>query len=117
MMSNGRYEPMPKALLQLLGRFLSVRSKHLDLFYTTAEHRRPAMPYGSREQLEHDYWAHVKNLEDRGDPLDMPEHVIGGHFIAERIEHLRVSDGDGRFHHRSIYALESGQWSAQVLVP
>ena len=117
-MVNGTYSLMPRERLQLYwDDFLSVRSKQLDLFYTTNGDRRPAAPYASREVLENDYWAHVKNLEETQDPLDMPDHVIGGHFIADRVEHLHVSGGDGRFHHRSLYTLKDGEWGAQVLVP
>ncbi|MGB0371627.1 MAG: pyridoxamine 5'-phosphate oxidase family protein [Opitutales bacterium] len=117
-MVSGHYAPMPQERLQRYwDDFLSVRSKHLDLFYTTDEKRRPAEVCESRETLEKEYWAHVRHLEETHDPLAIPEHVVGGHFIANQVEHLKVSDNDGRFHHRSLYHLEKGEWRHEVLVP
>ena len=118
-MVNGVYESMPHARLQRYwDEFLGKRSKHLDLFYTTEANRRPAETFADRESLEAEYWAHVKDLEDRNDPLEMPDHVVGAHFVAQQVEHLKVSDSDGRFHHRSVYELGAdGTWTHSVLVP
>ncbi|MEM7671753.1 MAG: pyridoxamine 5'-phosphate oxidase family protein [Verrucomicrobiota bacterium] len=117
-MVNGVIEPMPHERLQRYwDNFLSIRSKHLDLFYTTGVERRPAEVYPDRESLEKDYWEHVLKLETTQDELKMPDHVIGAHFLANRVEHLKVSDHDGRFHRRTLYRRDLEGWQSECLVP
>lgn len=117
-MVNGYYEPMPDERLQRYwDEFLSLGAKRLDLFYTTDEAHRPGSAFPDRASLEAEYATHVEHLQTTEDPLLKPPHIIGAQFVAERVEHLHVSDTDGRFHHRTVYELENGMWQRTVVVP
>lgn len=117
-MVNGTIEPMPTdRLLKYWNEQLPTPAKYLDKFYESSDDRRPASPRPNREVLVSEFENYRKMLDDNNDPLDMPGHVIGSYFVAERIEHLQVESTDGRFHKRGLYELKDGDWGYTVWVP
>lgn len=115
---NGHIEPMPEQRLQRYwDEFLQTGAKCLDKFYETEVAHQPGMPFASRAELESKFSKFKKELIDKESPLLLPGHVIGAHFVAERVEHLHVTDSDGRFHERTVYSLDKGKWDATVVVP